>query len=116
MNAAAFEALLDEFAERVAAKVTERLSYGSLPGAIEQARSPLGRRRHISAVRRRVAAGQPGAAIVGRRHLLSSEALSEELARAGQPRGTTASPASGSVRAELERELRLVKGGGSHGR
>jgi hypothetical protein len=111
VNAAAFEALLDEFAERVAAKVSERLSCGSLPGAIEQARSPLGRRRHIAAVRRRVAAGQPGAAIVGRRHLLSAEALTEELARAGQCPEAAPSPASGSVRAELERELRLVKGG-----
>ncbi len=46
----------------------------------DQAGSPLGRRRHIAAVRRRVATGEPGACIVARRYLLSPEALAEELA------------------------------------
>ena len=112
MNAALFEALFDELAERVAAKVSERLRAGSMPGAVAQAESPLGRRRHIAAVRRRVAAGQPGAAVVGRRHLLSTEALAEELSRSGRRPEASPSPASGSVRAELLNELRLVRGGG----
>lgn len=108
----ALGAFLDALAERVAALVTERLLSGA-PGMTDQAASPLGRRRHCAAVKRRVASGKPGAALVGRRHLLSAEALAEELSRvSGQrPDDATPSPASGSVRAELERELRLVKGG-----
>jgi hypothetical protein len=46
---------------------------------IDQAGSPLGPRRHHKAVKTRVAKGRPGAAIVGRRSLLSPEALQEEL-------------------------------------
>jgi hypothetical protein len=71
----------------------------------DQGTSPLGRRRHCAAVRSRVRGGQPGAAVVGRRHLLSAEALSEELERLSKrPR-----PAEQvGVRSELERELRLV--------
>jgi hypothetical protein len=111
----AFNALLDEFAHRVAALVAERLTSGA-PGMVDQASSPLGRRRHCAAVKRRVGSGKPGAALVGRRHLLSVEALAEELARvSGQRELVMPSPASGSVRAELERELRIVKGGGRRG-
>src|SRR5690349_1127528 len=47
---------------------------------IDQASSPLGRRRHCAAVRRRIASGKGDAAQVGRRFLLSAQALSEELA------------------------------------
>lgn len=72
--------LLDELADRLAARVAERLREGE-PGMVEQTRSPLGSRRHCGAVRRRVARGEPGAAIVGRRHLLTPEALAEELTR-----------------------------------
>lgn len=103
------ETLLDELAERVAARVAERLRAGS-PEAIDQSRSPLGRRRHCHAVRRRLAAGLPGASVIGRRHLLAPEALSEELARTGGAAPKQAHPGN-SVRAELERELRMVKGG-----
>ncbi len=46
---------------------------------LAQKGSPLGARRHIRAVRRRVAAGEAGASIVGRRYLLTREALNEEL-------------------------------------
>jgi hypothetical protein len=46
----------------------------------DQQSSPLGRRRHVARVRARVAAGHDGAAMVGRRALLSAEALEEELA------------------------------------
>jgi hypothetical protein len=108
----ALDQLVAEFAERVAAIVLERLHLG-MPGMIDQASSPLGRRRHCTAVRRRRDRGEPGASIVGRRHLLSPEALSEELRRAsGRPRSTAAqSPGAGSVRAELAAELRVLKGG-----
>ena len=113
MNATTLESMLDEFAERVAAKVTEKLASGGMPGALDQSRSPLGRRRHIAAARRRIASGQPGAAQVGRRYLMSPEALSEELARTSGRHVDPPAPASGSVRAELESALRVVKGGRS---
>lgn len=56
-----------------------------LGGHVDQRRSPLGRRRHCAAVRRRVLAGDEGAAIVGRHFLLSPQALRDELALASQP-------------------------------
>ena len=74
------DALLEVLAERVAVRVVERLRAGEV-GMIDQTRSPLGRRRHIAAVRRLVAAGKAGAAVVGRRYLLSREALDAEVAR-----------------------------------
>ena len=46
---------------------------------IGQNSSPRGPRRHIASARARIAAGSPGVAIVGRRALLSAEALAEEL-------------------------------------
>jgi hypothetical protein len=75
--------LLDALADRIVAKLTA----GERAGMVDQVSSPLGRRRHCAAVRRRVAAGNDGAAIVGRRHLLSREALAEELEAAtkGKP-------------------------------
>jgi len=72
--------LLDELVERLAARVVERLRAGE-PGMVEQGASPLGTRRHCTAVRRRLDHGEPGAAIVGRRHLLTAAALAEELGR-----------------------------------
>jgi hypothetical protein len=47
-------------------------------GFIDQRTSPAGTRTHMAMTRRRVQAGLPGAAIVGRRFLLSPEALQEE--------------------------------------
>ena len=49
---------------------------------IDQHASPLGPRRHCAAVQKLVAQGKPGASIVGRRHLLSPEALEVELGHA----------------------------------
>jgi hypothetical protein len=74
------ECLLEALADQVAAKVVQQLTAGSLPGFVDQGGSPLGRRKHIKAVRRLVAADAPGAAIVGRRYLLSKDALVQELA------------------------------------
>jgi hypothetical protein len=78
MNAEALLPLFDALAEAVAAKVVEQLRAGDV-GMIDQTKSPLGGRRHIAAVRRLVAAGEHGAAIVGRRYLLSKERLDAEL-------------------------------------
>jgi hypothetical protein len=106
--------LLDELAERLADRVVQRLR-SAAPGMVAQTGSPLGTRRHCSAVRHRVARCEHGAAIVGRKHLLSPEALNEELTRvstrtAYRPPEETAAdklrrdlglPPAGSVRAEL---------------
>lgn len=78
---------LDAFAEVVARKVVAQLAGGQV-GLVDQSASPLGRRRHIAAVRKLVSAGAPGGAIVGRRHLLTREALDAELA-ALKPRSRT---------------------------
>jgi hypothetical protein len=76
----AAEALLKALAVEVARAVVAELRAGDQPGMVDQAGSPLGRRRHIAAVRARVAHGEAGAAIVGRRYLLAREALDAELA------------------------------------
>jgi hypothetical protein len=80
VSSADLESLMRAFATEVARAVVAELRAGEAPGMIDQAGSPLGRRRHIVAVRALVASGAPGAAIVGRRHLLSRAALDAELA------------------------------------
>jgi hypothetical protein len=77
---------------------------------IDQQHSALGPRRHVSAVRRRVAAGDKGAALVGRKALLSPDSLAEELARVSN-RQRKDQPEDGP--AELRRTLGLVSGGRS---
>jgi len=84
-DSAAIAAALDTLADLVAAKVVDRLRAGEAPGMVDQSASPLGRRRHIAAVRRLVALGEPGACQVGRRYLLSRERLDAELAAMGKP-------------------------------
>lgn len=86
MSPEQINALLESFAEVVAKKVVEQLRAGEV-GMIDQSSSPLGRRRHIAVVRRLVAEGQPGAAEVGRRYLLSRERLEEALAEQGRKAG-----------------------------
>jgi hypothetical protein len=72
-----------------------------------QTGSPLGPRRHCAAVDRRIAAGAPGAARVGRRALLSPEALREEL-EAVSKKPKQSKPETTSQR--IERRLGLVGG------
>lgn len=60
---------------------------------VEQKASPLGRRRHINAVRRLVAAGSESARVVGRRYLLSAETVDAELGRVTRSKSTNESPA-----------------------
>ncbi|HKQ68264.1 MAG TPA: hypothetical protein VJT73_02955 [Polyangiaceae bacterium] len=92
-------AALRQLAEAVAS-----LDGGAPADHIDQTTSALGPRRHCRAVKRRIASGQSGAAIVGRRHLLSPEALAEELTRVGQT-------PEASVVDELRASLRLIDGG-----
>lgn len=100
--------ILDVLAEELAERVAARLLNGQRPDWIDQASSPLGARRHRAAVKRRTGAGLPGAAIVGRRHMLSADALAEELAQ--QSRGKR-QIAEASLEDTLRAELRLVEGG-----
>jgi hypothetical protein len=111
---ALFEALLNEIGDRVAVRVAARLRADE-PGMIAQSRSPLGRRRHCAAVKRRVAQHEFGAAVVGRQHLLSPEALAQELERASIKPATCSAASSNSVRNELIAELQLLKTGGRRG-
>ena len=76
--------MLDRFAEALASRVVDRLASTSR-GMVSQHGSPLGARRHRAAVARRLERGEGGAARVGRRFLLSHDALTEELARVSTP-------------------------------
>lgn len=78
----AFDAYFDQRDRKIARLVAEELRGGD-PSLVDQSRSVLGRRRHVAAVQRRLAADpqEPGASIVGKRHLLTQEALAEELGR-----------------------------------
>jgi len=91
MAPAPFESLLEPVLEALADKIVARLAAGTRADMQDQVGSPLGRRRHIGACRQRVARGDAGAAVVGRRHLLSREALAAELEAVSQrkPRKAT---------------------------
>jgi len=85
---------------------------------VDQHESELGPRLHCAAVRRRRAEGLGGAAIKGRRHLLTREALQEEMMRCPKPGlrkcrkepGTTPSSREARVQATVDR-LRLIRRG-----
>ncbi len=83
---------------------------------IDQHASPLGNRRHCSAVQRLVAQGKPGASIVGRRHLLTPEALQLELSNTGPRKPRKATPANDTAPREptalerLDQNLKLLAG------
>jgi len=79
---------------------------------IDQHASPLGPRRHCTAVKRRVAKGQPGASIVGRKHYLSPDAIQQELSQA-LPRKRSANdtaPRKPTPVDELDQKLKLLAG------
>jgi hypothetical protein len=104
----ALAVLVRALAPELARAVVLELRAGEAPGLVDQTRSPLGPRRHRSAVQRRLGRGEPGASLVGRRHLLTQEALAEELARA-----THATPKDKGVSVEAlaaELGLRVVNG------
>jgi hypothetical protein len=94
---------------RAAADEAERIAdeqRGERRSWIPQTGSPLGSRRHCAAVDRRIAAGEPGAARVGRRRLLAPHALDEELARVS--RGERPAAEGDGVTARIERRLGVV--------
>jgi hypothetical protein len=84
-------AALAILAREVARAVVAELRAGEVD-MVDQTASPLGRRRHIAAVRARVGSGAPGAAIVGRRYLLARDALESELSKTSKPARRKPSP------------------------
>jgi hypothetical protein len=103
----ATDAFVDELAKRVAKLVLDGLRAGSDAEWVDQHASALGPRRHAAAVRRRLGAGEGGAAQVGRRFLLTPTAVQEELKRPARER--KAADADGAALA-AELGLRLVGG------
>jgi hypothetical protein len=109
-----FGPLLDELAHRIGAVVAEQLRTPG-PGWVDQAGSPLGR-NHCRIVRELMARGDRRATVITRRHWITTEALAEEMTRPrnGKAAKTQAHPGKdtpSTIRAELEQELRLVRGG-----
>lgn len=74
---------MDEFFRRMAEELAPLVAQhmGAPASWIDQKDSPLGRNRHCAAVKRMVAEGKDGAAIVGRRCLLTPAALKDEMQR-----------------------------------
>ena len=106
---AALEALACVLAPAIARAVVAELRSGDAPGMLDQAASPLGRRRHMAACRARVAAGLDGAAIVGRRHLLSRDALDAELTAASKRPARATKPAAVDELAEIRAKYGLAR-------
>ena len=104
----AIDTLARALAPALARAIVAELRDGE--GMVDQTSSPLGARRHRAAVKRRLVAGEGGAAVVGRRHLLSREALTEELERVTRRpvKEQGAPPSAESLAAELG--LRVVGG------
>lgn len=71
------------FIDAIAEAVSQRMMKGR-ERMISQTHSELGPRRHRAAVKRRLANGEGGAGIDGRKYLLTPEALHEELTRSGR--------------------------------
>lgn len=97
-------AILEGLVDLIAARVVAKLG-GDGSAWVDQSVSPLGPRRHRKAVCERLASGRPGASRVGRKHLLSREALEEELAAKGSKRRTIEQ--GDDVEERLRRELGL---------
>lgn len=95
-------AALDDLADLLAERIAHRLLANDRPGWIDQSQSPLGPRRHRAAVRRRLSVGEEGASRVGRRHLLSADALAAELQAAGKR------TVARSLADDLRRQLKVV--------
>lgn len=106
-----YEGIVRDISNRVLAGLRER-------DLINQHQSPLGRRVHRQAVKRRRAEGAPGAFIQQRDCLLTREALLEELERGGQAaikpglrKAVARSPEHTALDRELDDELRAIRQG-----
>jgi hypothetical protein len=69
-------ALVEELAERVAQRVVEKLTADELTGFVDQSTSPLGRRRHIEAVR----SGRLPGRRLGRRYIAKTSDVEAYIA------------------------------------
>jgi hypothetical protein len=100
-------------------RMEARLAKCAAPEAgelVDQRNSPLGRRRHCAAVRRLRAEGDQRVYVKGRLHMMTRDAVQEELARVSLP----ALPAANDLEADgayaramqkaLAIEPRLTKG------
>jgi hypothetical protein len=87
-SAISAEEILEELVRRIARAVVAEMRADRTPtdGWLDQhsTEAAFGVRWHCRAVRRRRAEGKPGAAIEGRRYLLTREAMNEEALRSGQ--------------------------------
>jgi hypothetical protein len=100
------DGFLNDLARRIAHFLGEQTrGEGPREGLVDQHDSPLGNRGHCAAVRRRLAAGEAGADISGRRHFLTREALAEELKRSTSRKLGRARDGEPDPVAELERAL-----------
>jgi hypothetical protein len=104
--------LIEEIADRTAAKVIERQHGGAagFPGWLDQHSSGLGPRRHNPLARRGLQLGKPGYVKLGRRYLISPEALALELGQASSASASQHAPEVSQVRARLEKKLALIRG------
>lgn len=84
MSGEALGSLLETVIERVAERVVDKLRGGNLAGFVDQSDSPLGRRRHIEAVR----SGKLPGTLVGRRYLVRREDLDRFVAAKGSAMST----------------------------
>lgn len=113
MTDAELTTALRTIARLVAREVVAELRDGTEQW-VDQHTSPFTARRHCAAVRRRIASGAGGAAIVGRRHLLTREALEQELAgpskKVTQTKSTERDTTADDFEVQLARKLRLVGG------
>jgi hypothetical protein len=72
---------LEEFLQRLAEELAPRIKAEREKSSVwvSQKDSPLGRNRHCAAVKRRISEGLEGAALIGRKCLLTADALREEM-------------------------------------
>lgn len=96
------EAILNQLADRIADRVVDKLRAGNLDQYVDQVGSPLGRRRHIDAIR---SGALPGI-LVGRRYLALRKDV-EALIAKNTKRSAPKPQASGVE--QLEEELGLVR-------
>ena len=98
-------ALLDQLADRIADRVVDRLRAGDMKDYVDQVASPLGRRRHIDAIR---SGALPGIQ-VGRRYLALRADVEAFVSKANltKTKRPATKPKAPSI-TDLERELGLV--------
>jgi hypothetical protein len=112
---------MEDFFDRLATALAARVAGDIRDEWIDQQHTPLGRNRHCAVVRRRIAEAEPGsdpgAQRIGRRYLLTTTALREEMRRYSMAPvrkppapAAPAAPANDSHVSLLRAKLRAVRG------